>query len=293
MNSEHKPKLGFIGLGDMGRPMVTRMLAAGFELIAYDLDAVRIAACTGAQPADDAKQVVEQADIVMTSLPSSAAFVQLAEQQLLPHARAGQFFIEFGTTTPSEVRRLAGAFAARGAQLIDAPVSGGPRGAESGALYVFVGGDASAVERCRFVFEMVGEPQTTTYCGPSGCGQVVKGVNQLMMGLGGAAYLEAVAFGVRAGVDPKTIAQALGNQGRWRRDLAFIAEAAASQQADTQGVKFRELPYFLREAQAQEFALPLTQALYEFCDAGERVTIDDKRPAPSFWHQLMQAKSGI
>ena len=87
--------------------------------------------------------------------------------------------------------------------LVDACENGKPRGAESNALYVFVSGGASAVERGRFVFEMVGEPQPTTYCRPSGCRQVV---NQLMMGLGGAAYLEAVAFGVGAGVDPQTIA---------------------------------------------------------------------------------------
>ena len=118
----------------------------------------------------------------MTSLPSSDAFVRLAADILLPQARV-QVFIDFGTPTPPEFRRLAAAFVQQGAYLVDAPVSGGPSGAKQGTLYVFVGGDAAVVEQCRPLLEVVGDPAKTTYCGASGAGQVVKGVNQLMMGL--------------------------------------------------------------------------------------------------------------
>jgi 3-hydroxyisobutyrate dehydrogenase-like beta-hydroxyacid dehydrogenase len=111
-----------------------------------------------------------------------------------------------------------------------------------------------------------------------------------MMGLGSAAYIEAIAFGVHAGVDAETIAKALAGEGRWRKDLTAVAAAVAAGRGANQGVKFRELPYFLREAQEGGFQLPLTKVLYDFCAAGERVVEDDKRPAPSFWHELTREK---
>jgi 3-hydroxyisobutyrate dehydrogenase-like beta-hydroxyacid dehydrogenase len=115
---------------------------------------------------------------------------------------------------------------------------------------------------------------------------VVKGVNQLMMGLGSAAYLEAVSFGVSAGVDAAVIRQAIGDTGRWRADFHAVAEMVADGRGPEVGVKFRELPYFLRAAEEAGFSLPLTEILYQFCAIGERVVVDDHRPAPSFWHEL-------
>ena len=284
------PSLGFIGVGAMGGPMARHLLRAGYPLRAFDTDGERLAACVdaGATGIHSAAEAVEGSDIVLTSLPSSDAFVGAAEGTLLPRAREGQVFIDFGTVTPPETRRLAALFARRGAVLIDAPVSGGPAGAEKAELRMFVGGDAAAVERCRPILETVGGSEGLTYCGPSGAGQVVKGVNQLAMGLGAAAYLEAVAFGVLAGVDAEIIGRAVGGAEGWRAMVARTADAAQQGRANGIGVKFRELPYFLREAREQDFLLPLTQVLYEFCDAGERVVIDDNRSAPSFWHQLTQ-----
>jgi 3-hydroxyisobutyrate dehydrogenase-like beta-hydroxyacid dehydrogenase len=119
---------------------------------------------------------------------------------------------------------------------------------------------------------------------------VVKGVNQLMMGLGDAAYLEAIAFGVRAGADIQVIRDALGSMGCWRSDLHAVATRVSQGDGPQVGVKFRELPYFLREAAESGFPLPLTETLYRFCDQGERTVIDDNRPAPSFWLELMKAR---
>ena len=283
------PAVGFIGLGAMGGPLARNLLRAGYPLRAFDLDPDRLAACVGAGAAagTGAAEVAARADVVLTSLPSSDAFVQVAEGELLPGARPGQTFIDLGTTTPPETRRLAARFAERGAVLLDVPVSGGPGGAERADLYLFAGGDEAALARVRPLLEAIGGAARLTHCGPAGSGQVVKGVNQLMMGLGNAAYLEALAFGVRAGVDPATIRRAIGDTGRWRADFSGVAGQAAAGRGEEVGVKFRELPYFLREAEASGFALPLTRTLHAFCDAGERVTIDDNRPAPSFWRQLL------
>jgi 3-hydroxyisobutyrate dehydrogenase-like beta-hydroxyacid dehydrogenase len=281
--------LGLIGLGEMGGPMARNLVRAGYPLCGYDLDAARLAAAAaaGALTAENGAEVVVRAEVVLTSLPSSEAWVRAAEETLLPGARAGQVFIDLGTVTPPQTRRLAAAFAAKGAALLDVPVSGGPGGAERGDLYLFIGGDREVAERFRPLLEVLGKPSRITYCGPSGAGQVAKGVNQLAMGLGAAAYLEAVAFGVRAGLDPTVVGAAVGSDDGWREQVRFTAERAAAGKAEEIGVKFRELPYFLREAVETEFSLPLTQALYHFMEHGERVVIDDHRRAPSFWRELM------
>lgn len=282
-------RLGMVGLGAMGWPMCRNLLRAGYAVTGFDLDEGRCrqAAEAGAQIPSSLEKTIEGSDLVLTSLPSSDAFVGLATDELLPRLRPGQGVLDMGTTAPPETRRLARLFSERGGFLVDAPVSGGPGGAEKSELYIFVGGDEEPVRACMPLLEVLGGEGRITHGGPPGAGQVLKGVNQLMMGLVEAAYLETVAFGVRGGIDPATIAQAIGSEGV-RMQVRRTAEKAAEGRAQERGVKFRELPYFLREAEACGFELPLTRVLYEFCDAGERVVVDDNRPAPSFWHELMR-----
>src|SRR5690606_31119156 len=114
------------------------------------LDAERLAAvvAAGGEAGADVADVVRRCEIIATSLPSSNGWVQIAEGEILPQVRPGQIMIDFGTVTPPETRRLATCFAARGVELVDAPVSGGGRGAQQAQLYLFVGGDRATVERC-------------------------------------------------------------------------------------------------------------------------------------------------
>ncbi|MGB2820570.1 MAG: NAD-binding protein, partial [Phycisphaerae bacterium] len=145
-------------------------------------------------------------------------------------------------------------------------------------------------ERVRPILEVLGDPRHVAHCGPSGCGQAVKGVNQLAMGLVAAAYLEAVAYGVRCGADLDAIAASVGGDEGWRKRLADCAMKAKDGSAEGVYVKFPELPYFLREAREQGFEMPMTRALFDFCDAGPRNWKDNmQREYVSFWHQLMQA----
>ncbi len=297
-DTRRTPTLGLIGLGAMGWPMTTNLLQASYPLTVYDVDEQKTARCmaAGAAGGRAVAEVVRGSEVVLTSLPSSEVFVQVAEAEILPYVRAGQIIIDLGTTTPPETRRLAMELASRGAALLDAPVSGGPGGVEKRMLRMFVGGDSEVAARCRPILETVGGPDYITYCGGSGAGQVVKGVNQLAMGLGAAAYLEAVAFGVRAGVDASTIGAAVGDEcggESWRREVARVARQVAAGEGERLGVKFRELPYYLREAVEQGFELPLTGALHALCDAGERVSVDDNRPAPSYWHELMTSRRDV
>ncbi len=288
--NKQQPTIGFIGLGAMGKPMVHNLLAAGYAVYGFDLNQERLdaAVTAGAKPAKNIADLVAKAPIILASLPSSQAFVTVAETELLPHVRAGQTIIDVGTTTIPQTRRLAAAFADKDVDFIDAPLSGGPGGVERKQLYIFIGGERQVVEQQMPLFVAIGGPDRITYCGPVGAGQAVKGVNQLMMGLGNAAYLEAISFGVNAGVDAEIIQQALGNTGRWRVDLHSTASQIAAGQGEEVGIKFRELPYFLEAAAALGFPLPLTEHLYNVCKEGERVVVDDNRPAPSFWHELTQ-----
>lgn len=287
------PTIGFIGLGDMGNPMARNLLAAGYPLMVFDLQADRLAAvvAAGATAAPDIATLVAQSAVIATSLPSSSAFVQVAEQDLLPYVHHGQIIIDFGTVTPPETKRLAARFAEKGVALLDVPLSGGAVGAERAQLYMFVGGDPAIVARCRPILETIGGTEHLTYCGPAGSGQVVKGVNQLMMGIVEAAYLETLAFGVNSGIDIEILTQALGNEGRWRRDLHQTAQRIAKGDALNIGVKFRELPYFLEAAEKAGFPLPITEVVHTFCDQGERVTVDDHRQAPSYWHELTKQRA--
>ena len=288
-----RPTIGFIGLGAMGGQMARNLINAGYPLIGYDINSERLAACVaaGATAGSDINDVVQRGEIVLTSLRSSNIFVEVAENHFLPQARSGQIFIDLGTTTAPETRRLANALAAKGATLVDAPVSGGPQGAKQGMLYIFVGGDESVVAQCRPVLETLGNPERVIHCGPSGAGQVVKGVNQLAMGLGTAAYLEAMAFGVRSGVSPEAIRAVMGGDGNWRQQFDGIARQVIDGKAENMVVKFPELPYFFDEAEEQGFALPLTQSLYEFCKTNGKAMFDNmNRPSRSFWHALMTAQ---
>ncbi|HEU5316128.1 MAG TPA: NAD(P)-dependent oxidoreductase [Chloroflexota bacterium] len=287
------PSAGVIGLGAMGGPAARNLAAAGYRVSGYDTSAERLAAASeqGVTPAPSVEALVDGCKVVLTSLPSSGSWVQLAERHLVPRACSGQLFIDLGTVAPPETRRLAAAFAAAGAALVDAPVSGGPTGAAGRTLFMFVGGDDEHVARARPVLEALAGLGRITHCGPSGAGQVVKGVNQLAMGLGAAAYLEAVAFGVNAGVRADVIGEAVGDDSGWRSIVGGTARRIAAGKGEEIGVKFRELPYFLREAQEAGFPLPLTEVLHALCDAGERVVVDDNRPAPSFYRELRAGRA--
>ena len=285
--NEGRPPLGFIGLGQMGGAMAKRLLRAGYPIVGFDIVPERLAASVeaGATAAQSAADAVRRSDVVLTSLRSSTVFVEVAERDLVPNARAGQTFIDLGTTEAGETRRLAAAFAAKGATLLDVPVSGSPA---TGALRMFAGGDEAAYRRCRPILEVLGDPERVVYCGPSGCGQVVKGVNQLAMGLADAAYLEAIAFGVRAGADAEAIRQGVGGDDGWRGHFAGLAKRVIDGTAESCWVKFPELPYFLAEAREKGFGLPLTQALFDFCNAVERAFRDNmSRPTVSFWHEVI------
>jgi 2-hydroxy-3-oxopropionate reductase len=277
--------VGVLGLGWMGSHFAGRLLRDGWRLIVFDVLPERRAALAeqGGRAAESAEAVVRECAAVLTSLPSSAVWEQVAGETLLPLAREGQVFVDLGTSRLERTREVAAALEARGAALVDAPVSGDPRT----ALYVFAGGDSEAFARVKPLLEVLSDPDHLTHGGPSGAGQILKGVNQLCMGLVRAAWLEAVSYGTRQGIEPGVIREAVGGPGGWRAELTSMARQVEEGGAEGHDLKFAELPHFLHAAEAAGIELPLTRALWEFCEPGPRDWRDNmNRPYVSFWHML-------
>lgn len=206
-------RVGFIGLGRMGRPMAENLLKAGFELTVHNRSRAVVdeLARAGARPATSPRQVAEAADIVLTALPTPATVdeVYLGPDGLIPSARAGQILVDHSTVSPVQSRRLAAAAAERGVSFLDAPMSGGPAGAQSATLTFMVGGERETFERALPVLRALGK--NIHHVGPSGAGSVVKLVNQLLVGIHTIAAAEAMVFGVKAGADPQAIIDVIGS----------------------------------------------------------------------------------
>jgi len=137
------------------------------------------------------------------------------------------------------------------------------------------------------VRNLLGDPDRIAYCGPSGSGQVVKGVNQLAMGLRSAALLESLALAVRAGVDLEAVIRGVGGDSGWRGELADTARRILDGKGKWVGVKSGQLTHYLAEADRRGFQMPLTRALHEFLRDAEKIVVEVNRRSPSFWHELM------
>jgi 3-hydroxyisobutyrate dehydrogenase-like beta-hydroxyacid dehydrogenase len=200
---------GFIGLGKMGRPMTQRLLSAGHTVHVHNRSrtAVDALAAEGAAAAESATQIAERADIIMTALPTPES-VQAVYTELAAAGRSGQIYVDHSTVSPGLNRWCAEQLAARGAHFLDAPVSGGPAGAQGGTLTVMVGGEQSVFDRALPVFQTFGK--NIRLCGPTGAGQVVKLINQLLVGIHTSAIAEAAVFGARFGADPQVVLDLIG-----------------------------------------------------------------------------------
>lgn len=201
--------IGFIGLGLMGGPMAANLVKAGHALTVKDLRRVEIA---GAQWSDDP---ASDAGIIFTSLPGPKD-VEAISNEILRSARPGTAWFDLSTNSPEVVRRLHAVCAKRGVQLLDAPVSGGPAGAQSGRLALWVGGDEPTYRRCLPVLRAIADEPL--YVGPIGAGSVAKLVHNASSFMVQTALAEAFTLGVKAGVEPLALFKALrqGATGRAR-----------------------------------------------------------------------------
>jgi len=195
----------------MGKPMARNLMKAGYDLVVHNRsrEAVDEIAGEGAIPASNPREVAEQAKIVITMLPDSPDVrdVVFGENGLLEAMGEGSLLIDMSTISPVTTLEVVEALAAKGAHALDAPVSGGDKGAIAGTLSIMVGGDAGDFERAKPIFEALGK--TIVHVGAAGAGQTVKACNQIVVALTFEAVSEALVLGSKAGVDPHKIVQVL------------------------------------------------------------------------------------
>ena len=205
---------GFIGTGIMGKPMVRNLVKAGFEVVIHNRSRGAVDELTAdsdkVTAAGSPAEVARAVDTVILMLPDSPDVrdVVLGEGGVLSEVRAGFLLIDMSTIAPSTAIEVSNAVTAAGGSAIDAPVSGGDKGAIAGTLSIMVGGSEGDLKRAMPLFEAMGK--TIVHIGGPGAGQIAKACNQVMVAINYAAVSEALVLAERSGVDPEKVAQVLG-----------------------------------------------------------------------------------
>ena len=209
-------KVGFIGLGIMGKPMAKNLLAAGHQVVVSSHNQTTAAelAAAGATVADTPKQIAEQADLVITMLPNSpdVKAVALGADGIIEGAHTGLLFVDMSSIAPLVAREVSDALADKGIAMLDAPVSGGEPKAIDGTLSVMVGGDEPVFDKVKDVLSAMAA--SVVYVGEIGAGNIAKLANQVIVALNIAAVSEALVLAGKAGVSPDAVFAAI--RADWR-----------------------------------------------------------------------------
>jgi 2-hydroxy-3-oxopropionate reductase len=217
-------RVGYIGLGLMGKSIARNIMKAGFSVVVHNRSraAVDELVAEGATAANSPKEVAEQVDIVFTNLPDSPDVEKVALDEvngIIAGAKAGLIVVDNSTIKPASARLVAAKLKEKGIFALDAPVSGGDIGAKNGTLTIMVGGETEALEKVMPVFQAMGK--TITHVGEAGAGQVAKAANQIMVAAQMVAMGELLVFSKKAGVDPKKVVDAIkaGAAQCWALDI--------------------------------------------------------------------------
>jgi 2-hydroxy-3-oxopropionate reductase len=246
-------RVGYIGLGMMGKSMARNILKAGFPVVVYNRSrgAVDELAAEGAAAASSSAEVAAKCDVVFTNVPDSpdVGQVVLGPQGILEGAHAGLIWVDNSTIQPAAARRMAARLAEVGVASLDAPVSGGDIGARQGTLTIMVGGEASTLEAVRPILEALGK--TITHVGGAGAGQIAKAANQIMVAAQMVAMGELLIFAQNAGADPQRVVEAIrgGAAQCWTLDVKTPRLFAGNRQ-----------PGFKARLQAKDMAIIMDTA---------------------------------
>lgn len=204
-------KLGFIGLGLMGKSMARNLLKAGFPLIVHNRSqgAVDELVKEGARAVSSPAEAASHADVVFTCLPDTpdVELVALGDKGIIEGAHEGQVFVDHSTIKPAAARAISASLAEIGVHCLDAPVSGGDIGARDGTLTIMVGGPIEALEKARPALQAMGK--NITHVGESGAGQIAKAANQIMVAAQMVAMGELLIFAKKTGADPQKVVEAI------------------------------------------------------------------------------------
>jgi 3-hydroxyisobutyrate dehydrogenase len=202
-----KKRIGFIGLGAMGKHMAKNLIKGGYELTVYDLlpEAVEEAASLGARKARSSAEAAKAAEVIITMLPADdeVKAVALGPEGVLSGAKKGSVFFEMSSIAPHTSKFVAAEAQKKGIKFLDAPVSGGTGGAEKGTLTIMVGGDKAVLDEHMEILKVMGK--TIYHVGDVGMGETVKMVNQMLVGINLSGIVEALVMGTKLGVKPEVL----------------------------------------------------------------------------------------
>jgi 3-hydroxyisobutyrate dehydrogenase-like beta-hydroxyacid dehydrogenase len=262
-----KPTLGFIGIGNIGEPVCRHLLEGGYELLIYDVDPEALARLgdTSAEPAASLESLAAKSDVVLLSLPNSDIVEEVVfrEGGLEEGLSAGKTLIDTSSSKPSSTRSIAKRLAAKGIQMLDAPVSGGVLRAREGMLAVMVGGEREVYEKYREVLESFGEK--IFYVGDHGAGHLVKALNNLLSATTLASAAEATLVARRAGVAPDKFVEIINaSNGRsYSTEVKFPRYILnrAFDDGFALGLMNKDMKIALEAAAEMEFPMPIGCAL--------------------------------
>lgn len=263
-------KIGFVGLGAMGRPMVRRLLAAGYPVGVWARRPEAHGELAGVTVFKTPAELAAACPVTISMLTrdSDLEAVLFGDDGLAVGMRAGALHIDMATIAPETARRLAAKLQTLGVAFLDAPVSGGPSGAAAGSLAIMVGGAAADLERARPLFEVLG--QRIVHVGPQGAGQVAKACNQMVMVAGIQAVAEALALANRAGLDLSRVHAAIRGGSAASRVMDVFGQRMVEGNYGN-GVESRlhhkDYALVLDAAQRMNLALPLTGAVWDRLNA--------------------------
>jgi 2-hydroxy-3-oxopropionate reductase len=264
--------IGFIGLGIMGRPMARNLLKAGHALIVHSRSRgpVDEIAQAGAKVGNSPRDVAAQADVLITMLPNSpdVELVALGRDGIIEGARAGLIFVDMSTISPIVSKKVGEALAQKSVKMLDAPVSGGERGAFDGALSIMVGGDKPVFDAVLPIFQAMGK--TITHLGPLGFGGFTKLANQIIVAINLTALAEALTLAKKAGLDRDLTLTALAGG---LAGSKCLDQKKPNYLADTYNpgfkidLHFKDLGLIMESARALGVPLPTTAVVQELFSA--------------------------
>jgi 2-hydroxy-3-oxopropionate reductase len=285
-------KIGFVGLGIMGRPMAEN-LAKRFEVVGFDVQDARFEGLTGVTRARSAAEVAQSCPVVCLSLPSAAVVedVVLGSGKVGDSLKKGSLLIDLSTSLPSLSRRIASRLKERGVEFADAPVSGGEGGAKTASLAIMVGATPAAFARCAPVLSAMGK--TVVRVGEVGAGGVAKLVNNMIVGTAFAVIAEGFALAQRNGVDVTSLYDAIREGWAGSKVLDVSAPAIAARQyvpGGTVDMLQKDLSYARILAAESHSPIPMSAAAHELYVAGQSAGFG-KNSQPALF-ELFRRKDG-
>ncbi|MEG1433137.1 MULTISPECIES: 2-(hydroxymethyl)glutarate dehydrogenase [Eubacterium] len=291
---EKSIKIGFIGLGAMGKPMAINLLKEGVTVYAFDLMEANVAAVVaqGAQACENNQKVAAASDIIFTSLPNAGIVetVMNGPGGVLSACKAGTVIVDMSSVSPSSTLKMAKVAAEKGIDYVDAPVSGGTKGAEAGTLTIMVGASEAVFEKIQPVLSVIGKD--IYHVGDTGAGDAVKIVNNLLLGCNMASLAEALVLGVKCGLKPETMQEIIGkSSGRSYAMEAKMEKFIMS--GDFAGgfamdLQHKDLGLALEAGKEGNVPLPMTAMATQIFEGGRAMGLgrEDMSAVIKVWEQM-------